>query len=402
MSIEIVERELSRHTIFKDEGKLSIDYVPEVLPHREEELRKLVSYFRPVVENPTSISQRVVIVGPIGTGKTATSKLFGRALVERISKTKGSRFYYVHVNCHKERTIFNVARRIACSVIPSLPSRGFSAPDYLNAVLAHVQGENAHLVATLDEVDFLIVNSGRDSLYQLFRVADDELYNRACISIILISRTLNFLELLEDDVSTILQRKVVKFNRYDAKQLYDILMHRARLALHDGTYSSDIIEMIADIAEEKGDARYAIEILWRAAKHADIESSQYITPEHVRRAKSEVSPTYSKESLLYLSLHELMFLLAVVHALKGSETPYVPMGDAEKSYRSLCERFSEAPRRHTQVWEYMKRLEMLGLLTAKLSTKGRRGRTTLIGLPDVPLASLERDILELLGLVKER
>ncbi|RLI00337.1 cell division control protein Cdc6, partial [Candidatus Bathyarchaeota archaeon] len=50
-------------TVFKDEGKLSLDYVPPHLPHREKELKILATTFKPLISSPGKILPRVIIRG---------------------------------------------------------------------------------------------------------------------------------------------------------------------------------------------------------------------------------------------------------------------------------------------------------------------------------------------------
>ncbi|RLI34812.1 cell division control protein Cdc6, partial [Candidatus Bathyarchaeota archaeon] len=54
----LVERELSAFTVFKDEYKLSPEYVPPKLPHREEELRHLAHFFRVLVDSPGQMAPK--------------------------------------------------------------------------------------------------------------------------------------------------------------------------------------------------------------------------------------------------------------------------------------------------------------------------------------------------------
>ncbi|MHA1969025.1 MAG: hypothetical protein ACW964_14630, partial [Candidatus Hodarchaeales archaeon] len=46
------------------------NYIPTTLYHREEEMKGLVNYFRSIITNPTASSRKVVLYGPVGTGKT--------------------------------------------------------------------------------------------------------------------------------------------------------------------------------------------------------------------------------------------------------------------------------------------------------------------------------------------
>lgn len=71
------------------------------------------------------------------------------------------------------------------------------------------------------------------------------------------------------------------------------------------------------------------------------------------------------------------------------------MGEVEKEYKVVCEEFNEKPRAHTQTWKYLKNLSQVGLVSTKVSGKGQRGKTTLIGL-SLPSEKLETEILRLL------
>ncbi|MHA2079716.1 MAG: ORC1-type DNA replication protein, partial [Candidatus Thorarchaeota archaeon] len=71
MPHDYVEDELSRRSVFKSEQFLSIDYVPESLPHRQSEIKTLVQSFKTLISSPGRTSHRFIIEGAVGTGKTA-------------------------------------------------------------------------------------------------------------------------------------------------------------------------------------------------------------------------------------------------------------------------------------------------------------------------------------------
>ena len=66
--------------LIKDEKPLGLDYVPERLPHREEQLAQLTSIFSSALK--AGMARRVLITGKIGTGKTVTAKKFGQLIKE--------------------------------------------------------------------------------------------------------------------------------------------------------------------------------------------------------------------------------------------------------------------------------------------------------------------------------
>src|SRR5205823_13693430 len=98
-------------------------------------------------------------------------------------------------------------------------------------------------------------------------------------------------------LSTFSSTNVVESPRYDRKELEDIVRTRVSLAMHPGTVGEDLIELIADIASEFGDARYSIELLEKAGMLADEEHEEEVAAEHVRGAKAHVHPIDVEERL---------------------------------------------------------------------------------------------------------
>jgi cell division control protein 6 len=63
-------------SVFRDETKLDISYVPQKLPHRDYELRLLMEFFSFALQFPGKMSQRVIITGDVGTGKNCAFSTF--------------------------------------------------------------------------------------------------------------------------------------------------------------------------------------------------------------------------------------------------------------------------------------------------------------------------------------
>ena len=84
-------------SVFKDESKLDINYVPQYLLHRRFQLNLLNQFFRFAVESPGKMTQRALIMGKIGTGKTVLSQHFGLNIVKE-AKQRNINLNYVHVN----------------------------------------------------------------------------------------------------------------------------------------------------------------------------------------------------------------------------------------------------------------------------------------------------------------
>ncbi len=391
---DIIKETLAGPSIFKDEGPLSIDHVPVDLPHREEKLRFLAQLFRFTLDSPGSMNQRVLLTGNIGTGKTAVSKRFGIDLM-KAAKSRKINLRYIHVNCRECRgSLFLILKRVLGEFIPSFPQRGYSSEELLQMLMEILDRENVFAVLALDELDSLIRTEGTVPLYNLTRFQEARLNKPMRLSLIGILRQPEYLKRLDRSTLGTLQQNILEMEPYSIEQLVTILESRVKLSFKEGTVPEESILFIAELASTTGDARYAIELLWRSGKYTDLEGKRELEPEHVRKAVSTVYPTVRGDYVKTLSRQERILLLAAARALESSGAAYATMGEIEEVYRIVCEELREAPRAHTQVWKFVRELSASGIIEAKKSGKGVRGRTTLIGLSATP-ASAMRKWLEL-------
>jgi cell division control protein 6 len=201
------------------------------------------------------------------------------------------------------------------------------------------------------------------------------------------------MEKLDDSARSTLQRSIVALQRYDKPQLIDILTDRVKMAFEVGAFPEDVVDLVAELAlTETGNARFGIELLWRAGKYADAEDKGTIEAECVRLAVSSIIPSLRRSELLSLGLHEKLFLLAVARYFKENEDAYVSLSEMEKNYAVACEEFEVIPNSHTQIWNYAQYLAKLGVLKTEVAVLGTRGRTTWLSLPSIPSVELEKEL----------
>ncbi|MEM1508671.1 MAG: ORC1-type DNA replication protein [Thermofilaceae archaeon] len=385
--------------IFRDEGKLQVDYVPRCLPFREEQLNMLREYFKPFLLKPGSVFVRVLLLGSVGTGKTAVVRRFGEDLNgAKLAKGASARFAYV--NCHAHRSLFSIMQKIGKDLGLNVPRRGFSREELLMMIWSYLKNSNEYLVAAIDEADY-IAHSGEEALYVLTRlteIVEDEVHR---IGLVFVFRDLTFMMSLDRSVQSTLQHNIIRFYPYTSEQLEEILMKRVEEgALYESAISDEVIEMIGELVGYdrggSGDARLALEILYRAGKYAESEDRESILPEDIRRAHSDVMP-FPKDALLNLKLDEKLLLLALARLLQRKKfISKVPMGLLELEYHDICEEHGLAPKRHTAVWECIRNMSRMGIISTGKPGKGQKGRTTLIGLPAIPLKTLEKELLLLI------
>jgi len=380
-------------SVFKDETKLDINYVPRRLPHREKEHRLLMEFFNFLLQFPERMAQRVIITGEVGTGKTALAQRFGADITSEANK-RGVNFRYVHVNCREYRgKLFLILQHALAVFRPTFPRRGYSSEELLGALVQVLDEENAFMVLTLDEFDAFIDQEGSEAVYKLTRLQETRASKPQRISLISILRDLKSTERLDASAKSTLQRNVISLERYPKDQLVDILNDRVAMAFEPSTVPEDVVDLVAELAvSESGNARFAIELLWRAGKYADAEDVGQVEPECVRKAVSSIIPTIRRSELASLGFHEKMFLLGAARFFKENQKAYASLSEIEKGYTVVCEEFDEQPHSHTQLWKYVQLFSALGILKTEVATTGTRGRSTRVSLPSVPAYELEKEL----------
>lgn len=374
---------LKRSNIFKDQTKLSFDYVPDELPGREKEIDSLARLFRPVLYD--KMSQTALITGPVGSGKTAVVKRFCMVLKEAGLENRRM-IEFVHVNCRNRKSESMVLLSILTHFDSRFPDRGFSIPEMIEILKKHLKKRECHLVIVLDEADVLLKRSGSDLVYAFTRIQEEDEELLGTISLILISQKAIVTHLDKASLSTFKRTNHQEFGKYGMDTLKDIVDQRIDLAFHPNVVEDGVSEMIATMAEEYGDARFAIELLEKSGMVSEEKGSDVVNPEHARWAKADVKPFVFEETIHQLNVHEQVMLLAASRLLK--RTAYCSTGELETEYQALCEQINKKPLGHTQFWQYMKEMDAFGLITTKRSGKGTVGNTTLITIQDVPVGEL--------------
>lgn len=390
-------------SLFKDESKLDINFIPQKLPHREKEHRLLQEFFRFILNCPEKMAQRVIITGDVGTGKTALTQYFGVNITSE-TKKKGIKFRYVHINCREYRgSLSPVLHRVVTIFRPNYPSRGYGTDEILSTLMQVLDEENTHMILTLDEFDSLIEKEGSDAVYKLTRLQEIRQGNPQRLSFIFIMRDLKAIDQLDASSKSTLQRSIINLERYGKPQLVDILYDRVLSAFEIGAVPEDVIDLIAELAfTETGNARFGIELLWRAGKYADAQEASFVQPECVRMAVSSIIPGLRRHELTGFGLHEKLFLLAIARYFRQNEQAYVSLSEIEVDYGVVCEEFGETPKAHTQIWNYTQYLSRIGVLKTEVVAIETRGRSTRISLPSIPAGELEKELNASLTAEKRR
>lgn len=361
--------------IFKDRERLRHDYVPENLPHREDQIRFLGEIVAPVLKGVRC--SNILIYGKTGTGKTAVVKYVLNKLTQKAMECV-SPVEFCYVNCRWVGTEYRVLSALCYALGVKVPFTGLALGEVFDRFRKGLDTQNGVFIAVLDEIDALVKTRGDTLLYELTRV--NETLHLGKTSIVGISNDLRFKDFLDPRVLSSLSEEETVFRPYDAAELRDILLDRAKSAFLDGVLSDSAVSLCAALAAaEHGDARRALDLLRVAGELTEREGAKIITEEHVRRAETRIEHDRVVEALKDLPVHSKLVLFGVYLLVKANITRAIT-GEIYEIYCELCEQAGLTPLTQRRVSGLINELDVLGLLNTQVVSMGRYGRTKKIRL----------------------
>jgi len=369
---------LGESNIFKNREALRHDYIPDYLPHREEEIRILGQILGPSLRG--MLCSNVLVYGKTGTGKTAVAKFVINRLAAKANEIK-SPLRVSFVNCRLAGTEYRVLSALCSSIDVKVPFTGLALGEVFDRFKSALNSKRIVLVVALDEIDALIKERGDTLLYELTRI--NENLSKSKVSILGISNDLRFKDMLDPRVLSTLSEEEIVFRPYNAEELQDILKQRAEIAFKKGVSYEAAIKLCSAIAAaEHGDARRALDLLRVAAELAEREGKSIISEDHVYQAQKRIEHDRVAETLKTLPIHSKIVLLSVFliskHKRKGLMT-----GDIYNVYCELCGEMNINPLTQRRVSGLINELDVMGLVNSRVVSLGRYGRSkkTTLGVP---------------------
>lgn len=114
--------------IFKDRSVLRHDYLPNKLPHREEQIRLLGEKVAPVLKKERC--SNIFIYGKTGTGKTAVTK-YVLSHLEFKAKEYGAPVRFCYVNCRMAGSSYRVLQPCARALGPTCLLQDYPSERFL-------------------------------------------------------------------------------------------------------------------------------------------------------------------------------------------------------------------------------------------------------------------------------
>ncbi len=372
---DVFERFVSETRVFSDREVLRHDYLPNRLPHREEQIKQLGETVAPVLKGARS--SNIFIYGKTGTGKTAVTKYVLNHL-ELKAKEFGAPVRFCYINCRMIGSEYRVFSSLCQTIGISVPFTGLSVGEVFERFRVGLDASRIILIIVLDEADALIMDRGDGLLYELTRI--NESLRSSKVSLIGISNDLRLKEFLDPRVLSSLSEEEMVFRPYDAAELKRILSERVATAFCKDALSDSALSLCSALAAaEHGDARRALDLLRVAGEVAERANATVVIEDHVREAEKHIEHNRVFEGLKNLTLHSKLVVLSVYH-LNRAEVHRAITGEIFEVYSEVCDFIGLAPLTQRRLGSLVNELDSMGLLNAKVVSMGRYGRTKKIRL----------------------
>ena len=351
-------------SLFANESALFPEYLPEQLPARESQVTELVSCLKPLLRGSRATNS--LLYGGTGTGKTAVAKHVARELEDASSRVKA-----VYVNCFEFNSRFAVLSRIALELGVPIPRKGASTEEAYDSIIRVLPKSEKKILVVLDELDQLLKGEeGSKLLYDLLRLCE---YDVSPIPFIAITNDVTLTIGLDARVRSSLLERQIEFKPYGPNELRGILKERASLAFGAGwkniATEGALGLCVAYGLKNGGDARIAIDALWKASRIAEESGSGQGEEKHVRKAFESRMDHKAKRALDVLGYKDVELLEVVLQALAKKDKVY--SGDLFALYGDKA----KEPVAERTFRNYLARLATFNLISLQKTQKEDAGRT---------------------------
>ncbi len=378
---DFFENYLDKDPLFLNKKCLQGNYTPESIPHREEQIKQLASILAPALrmEKPSNI----FCYGKAGSGKSLCSQYVVNQILD-VGKKKNLKLTACYLNC-KLKKVSDTQYRLLAEILKNLgvnvPATGLPTQDVYKIFIKTIDKEEQLLILILDEIDHLVNKIGDEILYNLTRLNSE--LKKCEISIIGISNNLMFTDNLDPRIKSSLSEEEIVFPPYNALQLQDILKGRVKLAFRKDCIEAGVIEKCAAYAaREHGDARRALELLRVAGELAERDNNNKVKIKHIDEAEDKIDKDRVLDVVKTQPKQSQIALYSITKTCNG-RGHQIFTGDVYDHYRDVCKQVGLKPLTQRRISDIITELDMLGIIHAKIISKGRYGRTKEISIDGI-------------------
>jgi len=373
MELDEIFDSVKSRSLFKNKQVLQSNHSPGSISHRDEQIQNVASVLAPSLLGERT--SNLFIYGKTGSGKTLSVQHVANELARRSGENKILRVEYL--NC-KLKKVADTEYRILAELIKklggSVPATGLPTDQvYLRFLDILENSEEKLLILILDEIDQAVKKISDEFLYNLTRL-NSELSNTQII-VVGISNDLRFLDMIDQRVRSSLSEEEIVFPPYNAVQLQDILRNRADESFKPNVVNDGVIaKCAAYAAREHGDARRALDLLRVAGELAERNSDSKINVGHIDQANEKIEKDKILDVVETGTKQFQMILCSIIELVEKDKNNSVFTGDIYDYYEELCKKVNVDILTHRRVSDIIAELDMLGLINARVISKGRHGR----------------------------
>ncbi|ASJ03817.1 hypothetical protein A3L09_10690 (plasmid) [Thermococcus profundus] len=373
---DILQKFESTHQLLVHPEVLSESYIPPRLLFREKEIEDITKHAASFLFQGININ--VIIYGEPGVGKTVAVRQLEQDYNDLArEKNINSRAIYISV---KDLTHRNALLALARELGVSGLHGGMSTADVYDKLLEFLRTSNMRYLFIMDEIDKMRKKEGDlDGLiYSLTRI--NERAGKVAVSNFFVTNNAVTLERLSAPTFSSLSPVLVYFRNYDAEELYAILKDRVEQAFVPGAVDDAAIRLLAAlIRRQSRDLRWAFMVLREAATLGEDK----ITEKTIWAAIDRVERSVIEQIIMNLDTDALLLLHAL--AAMSIEKKEVSSSELYLRYRDIANALDWDYRTMKHVINYIgAKLESEGLLTRRVVSRGRYGRTHMFQLQEDP------------------
>ncbi len=266
----------SNETIFKNPMALDFDYIPKLIPFRENEQKYIAECIKPLFNKRNG--RNVFIYGLTGVGKTLAVKNILREIEEKTDE-----IFPIYVNCWQRNSSFKVFSTI-CNILGYKQIFNKNSDELFEIIKKIINQKSAIFV--FDEFDKA---EEYDFLYSIL----EEIYLKV---IILITNNKENIIKIEPRIKSRLLPTSLEFKPYNLYETKEILKQRVNIAFYPNVINEDAFEEIVNKTYELKDIRIGLFLLRESGNLAEINSRRKITREDVIKSIEKLD-TLFKDNL---------------------------------------------------------------------------------------------------------
>ena len=346
--------------------------------HRTGQKNDLIMELAPILMG--SAVSCVFVYGVPGTGKTGLILDLMKELEAEAAKKK-IELKTAYINCSENRTETAILLGILGQLNPErdYPRMGWTRAKAVSEFNSVLDREGMQVLVVLDEVDYVLKESGDDILYRMSRINNDV---TAKVSTLVISNDMRVGDYIKPKTQSTFGRVKVIFSPYTSDELFDILRERAKVAFKPGVMTDAVIKKVAEIeAQRNGDARKAMEMLDACAKIAIAKNRSKITLDLVEEADKSLERDQMLAMITTLTQHQKLIYVSILK----NEEKVMAGSDIYRIYLGECESYNIKPLSERRVRSFLIGLTEMGLIDSEvgwLATAKKKTRKIIVNLDD--------------------